>query len=96
MPKKDSDLELGDRGGVDVAVGEQDPVVLEGRLVAIAGRDRCWLLAEDLEADELRRVAAMCLCSREIRAGRLAGPYTPELAGRWAGILLSEDLGLDG
>ncbi|MGH2944914.1 MAG: hypothetical protein ACRDPC_01350 [Solirubrobacteraceae bacterium] len=69
--------------------GVAHPIVYDGRLVALAGPRRCHVLVADLDEDELRLVMAMCLCSREVRLGRLPGPYTAELAEQWARILLA-------
>jgi hypothetical protein len=71
--------------------GETHAIVYGGRLVALAGPRRCYFLTDDLEAAELRFVAAMCLCSREVRDGRLAGPFTSELAERWARIFIAAE-----
>jgi hypothetical protein len=65
------------------------PIVCDGRLVALAGPTRCYFLANDLTDEQLRLATAMCLCSREIRAGRLGGPFTDELAERWARVYLA-------
>jgi hypothetical protein len=73
-----------------VRLGEHThPIVIDGRFVALAGPARCHLLVDDLSDDELQRVAAMCMCSREVRAGRLDGPFTSELAEQWARIYLA-------
>ena len=63
-------------------------IVYEGRLVALAGATRCYVLVDDLGPGERRLIAAVWLCSREIRAGRLPGPFTGEPAERWARALL--------
>jgi hypothetical protein len=68
----------------DVQDDELDPIICEGQLTALAGRERCYFLADDSTDDQLRLAAAMSLCSREVRAGRLQGPLTTELAQRWA------------
>jgi hypothetical protein len=62
---------------------ETHAIVYDGRLVALAGPRRCHLLSDDLEPAEMRIVTAMCLCSREVREGRVPGPFTSELAERW-------------
>ena len=67
------------------------PIVCDGQLAALAGVDRCYFLTDDLTDEQLRLAAAMCLCSREVRAGRLDGPFTTELAERWADVFLSLD-----
>jgi hypothetical protein len=69
--------------------GETHPIVVDGRLVALAAPTRWYLLTHDLSDRQLRMTAAMCLCSREVRHGRLAGPFTPELAERWARMFLA-------
>lgn len=64
------------------------PIVCDGQLAALAGRECCYFLTDDLTDEQFRLAAAMCLCSLEIRAGRLDGPFTPELAERWAHVFL--------
>ena len=73
--------------GVDGDDG-MHPIVCDGRLAALAGRERCYFLTDDLTDRQFQLVAAMCLCSREVRAGRLEGPFTTELAERWARVFL--------
>jgi hypothetical protein len=68
---------------------ELHPIVCDGQLAALAGRERCYFLTDDLTDDQLRLAAAMCLCSREVRAGRIEGPFTTEFAERWAHVFLS-------
>jgi hypothetical protein len=68
---------------------ETYPIVMDGRLVALAAPTRWYLLTDDLNDAELRLVAAMCLCSREVRRGHLAGPFTAELAESWARTFLA-------
>ena len=63
-------------------------VYLNGELVAVAGRTRCHFVSYDLDPATLRFIAAMCLCKREVDEGRLAGPFTSELAERWARLVL--------
>lgn len=70
-------------------IAKTHPIVLDGLLVALAGPTRCYLLANDLTEVELEIVGAMCLCSREVRSGRLDGPFTTEVALRWARIYAS-------
>ena len=82
------------RQGLNADVhGDADlyPIVCDGQLAALAGADRCYFLTDDLTDEQLRLAAAMCLCSREVRAGRLDGPFTTELAERWANVFLSLD-----
>jgi hypothetical protein len=76
------------------ADGSLNAVLYDGRLVALAGRRRCHILAEDLDERTLRFVAAMCLFNREVEAGRVPGAFTSERAARWARRLLipPEDL----
>ena len=66
-------------------------ILCDGRLVALAGGERCYLLVVDLNYEQVELVAAMCLCSREVRAGRLEGPFTADLAQRWARVFLTLD-----
>jgi hypothetical protein len=68
---------------------DTDPIVCDGRLVALAAPTRCYFLTDELTAEQFRVASAMCLCSREVRAGRLDGPFTTELAGRWAQVYLA-------
>jgi hypothetical protein len=67
------------------------PIICDGRLVALAGPTHCYFLTEELTAEQFSVASAMCLCSREVRAGRLEGPFTTELAERWAEIYLALD-----
>ncbi len=79
------------RPSLDAVVdGNNDlhPIVCDGQLAALAGREHCYFLTEDLTDEQFRLVAAMCLCSREVRAGHLEGPFTIELAARWARVFL--------
>ena len=75
------------------SIGEFDrgsrPVVYQGALVAIAGRDRCHVLTDDLDATDLRMVLAMCLFMREVVEARAPGPFTSERAEEWAASILS-------
>jgi hypothetical protein len=68
---------------------ETHPIVCDGRLVAWAAPSRCYLLTDELTDEQFQLVAAMCLCSREVRAGRLEGPFTTDLAEQWARIFLA-------
>jgi hypothetical protein len=65
------------------------PIICDGHLVALAGPGRCYFLTDELTADQFRVACAMCLCSREVREGRLEGPFTPELAERWAQVYVA-------
>jgi hypothetical protein len=69
--------------------GETHPIVCDGRLVALAAPSRCYLLTDELTDEQFQLVTAMCLCSREVRTGRLTGPFTPELAEQWARVFLA-------
>jgi hypothetical protein len=64
------------------------PVVLDGEVVAVAGRRRCAVVA-DLEPATYRLVAAMCLFHREVAEGRVPGPFTSRRAEVWAHALLA-------
>jgi hypothetical protein len=64
-------------------------IVFDGRLVALAAPNRCYFLTDELTAEQFQLAAVMCLCSREVRAGRLEGPFTTELAEMWARIFLA-------
>ena len=58
-----------------------------GRVVAVAGRSRCYFV-DDLDAATLNFVAVMCLCKREVDAGRLEGPFNSELAAKRARLVM--------
>lgn len=65
------------------------PVEYRGQLVALASPQRFhivapWLLRRPAGDPELRFVGYMCACYAEIAAGHLPGPFTSELAQRWA------------
>lgn len=69
------------------------PVEYRGELVALVSRERAhiispWLLERPAGDPELRFVAFMCLCCVEVLSGRLAGPFTNELAEAWARVAL--------
>lgn len=66
-----------------------DPPFIEydGRIVAIAGRTRCYLVVDDLDAATLNFVAVMCLCKREVDERRIDGPFNTELAAKWARLV---------
>lgn len=59
-----------------------------GRIVAVAGRTRCYLAVNDLDAATLNFVAVMCLCKREVDEGRLQGPFNSALAAKWARLIM--------
>ena len=58
-----------------------------GRIVAIAGRTRCFFV-DDLDAATLNFVAVMCLCKREVDERRIEGPFNSELAAKWARLVM--------
>ena len=60
-------------------------------MVAIAGSDRCHVLADDLDEHDTRVVLAMCLYVHELNNGRVPGRFTSEGAERWARVVLSGD-----
>ena len=65
------------------------PIEYRGELVALASRDRFhiiapWLAARAPGDPELRFVAFMCLCYAQVASGAIPGPFTSELAERWA------------
>ena len=62
-------------------------ITFRGEIVAVAGASRCHLVG-DLDPASRWFVAVMCLCRREVDAGRLAGPFTSQLAERWARLVL--------
>ena len=70
--------------------GDDDlhPIICDGQLAAVAGPERCYFLTDDLTDEQLRFAAAMCLYSREVRSGRVEGPFTSEFAERWARVFL--------
>jgi hypothetical protein len=59
-----------------------------GRIVAIAGRTRCYFAVDDLDAATLNFVAVMCLCKREVDEGRIEGPFNSGLAAQWARLVM--------
>jgi hypothetical protein len=59
-----------------------------GRIVAVAGRTRCYFAVDDLDAATVNFVAVMCLCKREVDEGRLKGPFDSELAAKWARLVM--------
>lgn len=67
-----------------------DPPFIEygGRIVAIAGRTRCYFAVDDLDAATENFVAVMCLCKREVDEGRLQGPFNSDLAAKWARLVM--------
>lgn len=50
-----------------------------GRIVALAGRTRCYFAVDDLDVATENFVAIMCLCRREVDEGRIDGPFNSEL-----------------
>jgi hypothetical protein len=72
-----------------VAMSAEVPFIeYGGRIVAIAGRTRCYIAVDDLDAATPNFVAVMCLCKREIDEGRIEGPFNSELAARWARLVM--------
>jgi hypothetical protein len=75
------------------------PVEYQGELVALASADRFHIVAPSLAARaagdaELRFVAYMCLCVREISLGNVYGPFSSALAERWARAALVDEAAL--
>jgi len=66
------------------------PVIYDGRVVAVAGREGCCIV-DGLESGTWRFVAAMCLFHREVEKGRAPGPFTSESAERWARLILDAE-----
>jgi hypothetical protein len=77
-------------GEVPVASSDSEvfAIVYEGRLVPLVGPTRCYVFMDGLKGDGLRLALAMCLYSRELRAGRVPGPFSNKRAERWARRLL--------
>ena len=67
--------------------GRSELIIYRGRIVAVAGPRRVQFI-DGLDPVDLRFVAVMALCKREIDEGRIAGPFTSELAARWARLML--------
>lgn len=59
-----------------------------GRIVAVAGRTRCYFAVDNLDDATLNFVAVMCLCKHEVDEGRLEGPFNNELAAKWARLVM--------
>ena len=66
---------------------DQPFIEYDGRIVAIAGRTRCFFV-DDLDAATLNFVTVMCLCKREVDEGRIEGPFNSELAANWARLVM--------
>jgi hypothetical protein len=64
------------------------PMLLDGRLVAVAGPDGCAIV-DGLAPAEHQLVAAMCLYYREVLERRVPGPFTSRRAELWARALLA-------
>jgi hypothetical protein len=69
------------------------PVEYRGELVALVSRERVhivspWLRARPVGDPDLRFVGYMCVCCAEVLLGHLPGPFTSELAERWARLAL--------
>jgi hypothetical protein len=63
-------------------------VYYDGELVAVVGTRRFWLVEDKHDAATAWFVSVMCLCKREVDEGRIDGPFTSELAERWARLVL--------
>lgn len=63
-------------------------IKLRGRVVAVVGATRCWIVDDDLDPASGLFVLVMCLCKREVDEGRICGPFISELAERWARLIL--------
>ena len=74
-------------------------VAFRGEIVAVAGATRVYFATDDLDPASQWFVSVMCLCKREVDEGRLEGPFTSELAERWARLILigphAFDAGID-
>lgn len=68
--------------------GDAPFVEYGGRIVALAGRTRCYFAVDDLDEPTLNFVAVMCLCKREVDEGRIEGPFNSELAAKWARLIM--------
>jgi hypothetical protein len=73
------------------------PIEYRGQLVALVSTRRIhiiapWLADRPTGDPELRFVAFMCLCCREVLTDNLSGPYTPSLGEEWARLALEEEL----
>src|SRR4051812_35948378 len=67
--------------------GRSELLVLRGEIVGIAGPLRVQFV-DGLDPPDRRFVAFMGLCKHEIDEGRIAGPFTSELAAQWARLVL--------
>jgi hypothetical protein len=56
--------------------------------VAVAGRTRCYFAMNDRDQATLNFVAVMCSCKREVDDGRIEGPFTSNLAAKWARLVM--------
>ena len=68
--------------------GEPPFVEYGGRIVAVAGRTRCYFAVDDLDEATWNFVAVMCLCKREVDEGRIEGPFDSKLAAKWARLVM--------
>ena len=64
------------------------PLLLDGRVVAVAGPGGCAIVG-GLPSAEHQLVAAMCLYYREVLERRVPGPFTSRRAEVWARALLA-------
>ena len=69
------------------------PVIWNGELVALAGRERFHILAprllvDDAPTTELTYVVLLCLYHRQVLTGALPPCPEPNVAERWANTLL--------
>jgi hypothetical protein len=75
------------------------PLEYRGELVALVSARRFHLIAPWLAVrppgdPDLRFVAYMCACYAEVASGNLAGPFSDQLAERWARNLLVDEVEL--
>ena len=82
-----------------LVVAELVPVSYQGELVAAVSLERLhilapWLLDRPGGDPELRFVAMMCACARQVLTGKLPGPYTEALGEEWARAALVDEQSL--
>lgn len=81
-----------------MTAGSLVPIEYRGTLVAVVSADRVhvvspWLASRPAGDPDLRFVLYMCLCLGEVLGGRFGGPFSCELAARWARAgLIDRDL----
>jgi hypothetical protein len=84
--------ESGSRGSLRDMAAHLAPVVYRGRLVAVAGRTRCFLLCpESLHPDEIKVVALMCQFVGRARASGRSPRDLNARAEAWALAILREE-----